>query len=155
MAKTPKTPAKKKDAKGAKAPAGKSAVAEPGKAKPGQGVHLISKAMLKKLLKDGGKIKEEVDGLVGELREMIGNAKEKHHLHTKAFALLKTFHKLSPEKAADLYDTFQAYMDMAGEMKRIESVDKLPFGDTPPEEEQEQDGKVVTPQFGAHRQAAE
>lgn len=91
---------------------------------------LISASTLKSLLRSDDGYKEKIDGLTGELRETIGNAVEKKHLDKAAYALLKKFHRIkSNEKLASLWDTLQAYMDLSGVMKRIESVAPLPLGD--------------------------
>ena len=138
----------------------KSAAAEPAQGTPSVATKLISEAMLKKLLKRDAAIKDDIDGKVGELRETIANAVEKHHLHKGAFALLKKFDRMEPEKAAELWDTMLAYMDMAGVMAKIESVAKLPLeGDSDDEAEEGEtempSGAVVErPQFGGRRQAA-
>ena len=89
---------------------------------------LISAKSLVAMLKQDDNYKDKIDGLTGELRETIGNAVEKKHLDKTAYALLKKFHRIkSNEKLANLWDTLQAYMDMAGVMKRIESVAPLPL----------------------------
>jgi hypothetical protein len=115
------------------------------------GVLMISEAMLKKLLKDGRVAQAEVDGLVGNIREQIGNAVEKHHLHKGAFALIKKFDKMEAEPLAALWDTMLAYMDMTGLMKRIESVEKLPFGEAPAVDDELELNKVSRLQFGGKK----
>lgn len=123
---------------------------------------MIPQKTLMALLKADDKYKQDIDGLTGELREAIGNAKDKKQLNTKAYALLKRFHReKSNEKLANLWDTLLAYMDMAGVMKRIESVPQLPIGAEDgaeageeveavgaDEEEEGEDAEVVKPQFG-------
>ncbi len=124
---------------------------------------LISPQALKGLLREDDKYKGDIDSLTGELREAIGNAKEKKHLDTKAYALLKRFHReKSNEKLANLWSTLLAYMEMAGVMDRINSVSELPLdgekNDEEEDEEQtvdasgEEDGDeeptVARPQFG-------
>lgn len=89
---------------------------------------LISASALKSLLAESDKYKEKIDGLVGELREEIGNAVEKKHLDKEAFALVKKFRRIkSVERKSTLYHIFLAYLDMSGEMKLIESVSGLPL----------------------------
>mgnify|MGYP001617024169 CR=1 FL=1 len=115
-------------------------------------ITLISAGTLKSLLRSDDGYKEKIDGLTGELRETIGNAVEKKHLDKAAYALLKKFHRIkSNEKLANLWDTLQAYMDMAGVMKRIESVAPLPLDGEQNEAEAETGN--VTPLRG--RQVAE
>ena len=111
---------------------------------PTQNAALISASTLKSLLRADDGYKEKIDGLTGELREEIANAVEKKHLDKKAYALLKKFYRIkSNEKLAGLWDTLQAYMDLAGVMKRIESVAPLPLDGEKNEEEAEGDGKVT------------
>ncbi|HEY6029960.1 MAG TPA: hypothetical protein VIU44_05330 [Gaiellaceae bacterium] len=128
---------------------------------------LISPQALKQLLKDDDRYKDDIDGLVGELRETIGNAVDKKKLDKKAYALLKRFHReKSNEKLSNLWHTLLAYMDMAGVMKRIESVSELPLdgekanGEESEEveassEEPAEGAEVVKPQFGGRRVPAQ
>lgn len=132
---------------------------------------LISPQALKQLLKDDDRYKADIDGMVGELRETIGNAVEKKKLDKKAYALLKRFHReKSNEKLANLWHTLLAYMDMAGVMKRIESVSELPLDGDKAEGEEEEEGEeveaaadeaeettaeVVKPRFGGRQRAAD
>lgn len=120
---------------------------------------LISATTLKSLLKDDDGYKKKVDGLVGELREEIKNAVDKKHLNKDAYALLKKFHRMkSNEKLRSTYLTMLAYLDMAGVMKRIESVHDLPIGDgdggDADEESAEKGAEVVKPQFGGRQPAS-
>ena len=118
---------------------------------------LISAKTLTALLKQDDNYKDKIDGIVGELRETIGNAVEKKHLDKAAYALLKKFHRIqSNEKLANLWDTLNAYMDMTGVMKRIESVTPLPLdGEQNEAEAAEGDGKTgnVTPLRGRQAEA--
>lgn len=110
---------------------------------------LISASALKSLLTESDKYKEKIDGLVGELREEIGNAVEKKHLDKEAFALVKKFRRIkSVERKSSLYHIFQAYLDMSGEMKLIESVSGLPLDDDKPEkaEKPEKPEKIEKPE---------
>lgn len=127
-----------------------------------QTIGLITQKTLVALLKADDGYKDQIDGLTGELRESIGNAKEKKQLDTKAYALLKRFHReKSNEKLANLWDTLLAYMDMAGVMKRIESVPQLPINGAEPAEEtgeeaeveEAQGAEVVKPEFGGRGRA--
>lgn len=91
-------------------------------------VTLISQKSLVALLKEDDNYKGKIDGLVGELRETIGNAVEKKHLNKQMYALLKKFHRYkSIEKLADDWRTLLAYMDMAGIMAKIDTVTPLPI----------------------------
>ena len=118
-------------------------------------VVLISSKALVAMLKQDDNYKNKIDGLTGELRETIGNAVEKKHLDKKAYALLKKFHRIdSNEELARLWDTLQAYMDMAGVMKRIESVPALPLdGEKNEAEAKETEAGNVTPLRGRQAEA--
>lgn len=149
-------PITERNAKKAQAEAAEQAATE----QSNRALSLISQRALQKLLKDDDNYKEKVDGLVGELRETIGNAKEKQKLHPQAYALLKKFHRMkSNESLSDLWHTLLAYMDMVGVMKRIESVSALPLdGDANAEAEAEADaeeeGEGNVRQFGGRREPA-
>lgn len=89
---------------------------------------LISKKALGTLLDDADAYKEKIDGLVGELREEIGNAVEKKHLSKDAFADVKRYRRIkSNEKAAARFRDFIAYMVMSGQLARIMAVPGLPL----------------------------
>ncbi|MDO8534112.1 MAG: hypothetical protein Q7S17_05145 [Xanthobacteraceae bacterium] len=106
---------------------------------------LLSSKTMTALLKQDDNYKDKIDGIVGELRETIGNAVEKKHLDKAAYALLKKFHRIkSNEELANLWDTLQAYMDMTGVMKRIESVPSLPLDGKNNEAEAEDKNSNVT-----------
>lgn len=158
MAKRAKTTrGKATDAKAAQAEAAQA------QAKKQATLVLISPQALKSLLREDDKYKGDIDSLTGELREAIGNAKEKKHLDTKAYALLKRFHReKSNEKLANLWGTLLAYMEMSGVMDRINSVSELPLDGEKADEEQgdgegveasgeggnDEPKNVARPQFG-------
>lgn len=114
------------------------------KVRPGDVEQLINAKQLKALLGADDSHKEEIDGVVGSLREKIAFAVKHHHLDKKAYALTKQFNRMSAEKLADLWPRLLAYMDMAGLMERIESVERLPLGD---EEETDEPGTRPGPKF--------
>lgn len=127
---------------------------EAAKVRPSEVEQLINAKQLKSLLAADDSHKEEIDGVVGSLREKIAYAVKHHHLDKKAYALTKQFNRMSAEKLADLWPRLLAYMDMAGLMERIESVDRLPLGDeetvvetnpalTPPRETEEAAGSTT------------
>lgn len=107
-------------------------------AKQASGFALISAGTLRALLKQDDNYKQRIDGLTGELREAIGYAVEKKHLNKKMYAVLKKFYRYtSDEKLADDWRTLLALMDMAGVMRRIDSVAGLPLdGENMVDEEQ-------------------
>ena len=151
----------KKQKNAAKAQA--DAVNDKAKAAAAHAMVLTPKSTLIALLKQDDKYKNDIDGLTGELRETIGNAVEKKHLDKKAYALLKRFHReKSNEKLANLWTTLLAYLEMAGVLERINSVEALPLGDADSmendgegeEAEEETGGEVVKPQFGGRRSPA-
>lgn len=125
------------------------------KVKPSDTLVLISAQALKSLLKADDNLKGKIDELTGELREEIGNAVEKKHLHKKAYATLKAISRIkSNEELSNYWHTLLAYMDMAGVMARIDSVSELPLDGEEPEDEEETAGdKVTRPQFGAREPA--
>lgn len=150
----------------AKARKSKSKADDPGagqaEKRPELALNLIAQRTLVSLLREDDNYKGRIDGLVGELRESIGNAADKKHLDKKAYALLKKFHRMkSTEELARVWHTLLAYMDMAGVMKRIDSVSELDLaGDgesaeeeeaeegEAEEEEEESGGEVSRPRFG-------
>lgn len=81
------------------------------------------------LLKSDTRIRKEIDGEVGKLREKIGYEKEHHHLDTTAYAIVKRFYRMEAEKLAELWPKILYYMDSAGLNERIDSVQRLPLED--------------------------
>ena len=118
------------------------------KVRPDAVEQLINAKQLKLLLAADDSHKEEIDGVVVSLREKIAYAVNHHHLDKKAYALTKQFNRMSAEKLADLWPRLLAYMDMAGLMERIESVERLPFGDEKETEAEPTSGARPGPKFG-------
>lgn len=116
---------------------------------PQPSLQLISASALKALLRSDDRHKENIDAIIGQLREEIGDAVERKKLDKQAYALLKRFHRIkSNEKLATLWDTLCAYMDMSGITARIESVAELPLSEETGEEETgeaERAGATITP----------
>lgn len=120
----------------------KAAASAAAEAQQRKGIQLPSESVLKKLLKSAETTQNEVDGLVGEHREAIANAVERHHLHKGAFADTKKISRMiakrGAEHAAEYWDTLLAYLDLSGVMGKITAVGKLPLdGDSPEEGEKE------------------
>ena len=92
---------------------------------------LISDKQLEKLLKSGASISSQIGELNGALREQIGYAKEKHNLHPGAFSMVRRLYKKKdkPEKLAEEYRTFLAYMEKSGLNEIVNGVSRLPMGD--------------------------
>jgi hypothetical protein len=113
------------------------------KVRPSEVTQLINEKQLLALLRADDGYKEEIDGVVGQLREKIAYAVDKQHLNKKAYAIVKSFNRMSAEKLADLWPVILVYMDMAGLMKRIEAVQRLDLGD-----EETDGGGKTKPTFG-------
>lgn len=90
-------------------------------------------ATLKSLLSDVRGLTKNVDEIVGSLREKLAFAKAKKNLNTKAFAELRKYDKMEPEKAAEYHHTVIRYLELTGIMAKIDSVGRLPLGDDAPE----------------------
>ena len=98
---------------------------------------IISERELNKLLNADNRFKGEIDGVVGQLREEIKFAVENKHLHKGAYADLKRYDRMEPEKLAERFLTLLAYMRMRGLFTRINSVERLDLGDEPPADDDE------------------
>lgn len=107
---------------------------------------LISKTALKDLADTDDGLKEQIDGLVGSLRETIGNAQEKKHLNKKAYGRAKALRRYKSNEvlARDVMDQL-AYMHMLGIFDRVKSVPPLPLdgdaGETEQGDESEQEAR--------------
>lgn len=118
-------------------------------------VPLIKPKKLKDLLKSDGSYRDDISELTGRLREAIANAVNNDHLDKNAFALLKKFSKMKPEKRAILWREFIAYMKICGLLADIEARMELPLGEEPPtsatdepDAGSESPGSRRAPQFG-------
>lgn len=83
---------------------------------------LINDKQLSSLLRQCTSIGKQTAELTGSLREKIGYAVEKHGLHKGAFADLRKYDKMEPEKLLEHWTTLLAYMDKAGITERMNSV---------------------------------
>jgi len=117
---------------------------------------LINDKQLVKLLKEGESISSQVGAITGALREKIGYAKEKANLHTGAFSMVRRLwkKKKSPEKLAEEYRTFLAYMEKSGLNEIINGVSRLPMGDEEADADGDVGGKPAKVSSLAERRAA-
>lgn len=90
---------------------------------------LIGKRTLQNLLKDDGTYQQKISDLKIEMKAVLDNAVDNNHLHLPALRLLKKFRKMKAEDAAFLYYNFLGYMELSGELRRIESIRSFDFDD--------------------------
>jgi hypothetical protein len=90
---------------------------------------LINEAQLNSLLKHGRSTSKQVAELTGSHREKIAYAKDKHGLHTGAFAIIKRWDRKEPEALLEEYTHLQAYLDLSGIREKMESVARLDIGE--------------------------
>jgi len=93
---------------------------------------LINANQLNGLLKHNRSISKQTAALTGELREKIAYAKDKHGLHTGAFAIIKRWDKKEPEALLEEYTHLMAYLDMTGIKERMDSVTRLDLDEGEP-----------------------
>jgi hypothetical protein len=115
-------------------------------------VPLIAPKNLKALLKTDGSLRDDISELTDQLREKIAFGVVNQNLDKNAFALLKKFSKMKPEKRAHLWRETVAYMKICGYLEDIEARNELPFddgaaSDEPPAGSEESGGRRA-PQFG-------
>ena len=105
---------------------------------------------MKALLKGDNSLKKEIGELTGSLREKIAYAVANQHLDTVAYAIVKKFDRMEPEKAAMIWPRVLLYMDMAGVSEKIEAVGHgLPLGESAGEEADEASNIVSHPRRGS------
>ncbi len=90
---------------------------------------LMPRQALVKLLNLSRATSKEVAELNGELREEIGNAKERRGLHTKAFSVMGWCWRKEPEKVAEFWYHLNHYMKESGLLEKIEKIGRLPLND--------------------------
>lgn len=105
---------------------------------------------LVKLLKACKGHEKNIAEYVGSLREKIGYAVEKKHLHKKAFGWIRQLDKMESEDVAALLDHFNHYLDVSGIQKRADDAPALDLEakEDDAEEDEATDGKVARPKFG-------
>lgn len=82
----------------------------------------ITERKLKTLLKACDATTKDVRAAAGELGNKIARAVEHDYLHRKAFSTIRMLDRLSPEKLADYFDSFDYYRDISGLQKKAESA---------------------------------
>lgn len=87
------------------------------------------------LLKQSVRTSKQVGEINEEMRGALATAKERHHLHTGAFGVVRRMHGMSDEKLAEFHHYLMTYLDTSGIEARVAKVSRLPLGDD--------DGKVV------------
>lgn len=110
-------------------------------------VSVTPSTTLKSLLSTCRGLKANSDSIISKMREEIGYAVEKKNLDKGAFAELRKYDKMEPEKAAERWHMLVRYMELSGVMAKIESVGRLPLGD------QEGEGEVEAPAAKAAKPA--
>lgn len=90
---------------------------------------LINEKQLTGLLKQNRSTAKQTAELTGKLREEIAYAKEKHGLHTGAFAVVKRLDRMEPEAALEFMTHLEAYIDLSGIKKKMDSVMRMDLGD--------------------------
>lgn len=151
MAKNPAAKPRTRKKAAAKSTAPEQSVPDGGPRASEEYVPLIKPSVLKALLKKDGSFRDDISELTGQLREEIGNAVNNHNLDKDAFALLKRFAKMKPEKRAILWREFVAYMKICGFLADIDSRPELPLDAGA---DFEQSGSRP-PQFGGVKEIAE
>lgn len=117
--------------------AGKSRARKPAAAKAADPKKIVRQLTpekdLNSLLRVCKNHEKNIGELVGSLREKIGYAVEKHHLHKRAFGMIRSLNRLEAPQLAAFFDHFDHYCDVSGLRERAESAPSLDLGDKPGE----------------------
>jgi len=108
------------------------------KVKPSEVKKVISGQKLKNLMAAKRSAKKDTAEIAGQVGQMIRDAVENNHLHRKAFATIVTLDAMEPEKVRDFLDHFDYYLDVSGIKKKAEAAPRLPMGDGPGEDDEEE-----------------
>lgn len=84
---------------------------------------------LTSLLALGRRTYKQVQSLSGEFGQAVANAAEHHHVHRKAFAVIRQLDRMENEKLAEFKAHFDDYYVKAGLQEREDSVELLPMED--------------------------
>lgn len=122
----------------------KSRPAAATKVKPSEVKPAISQQKLRSLMASNRRAKNDIAEIAGGLGSEIKTAVEKHHLHRKAFNVIKQGDRMEPEKLADFLDCLEHYLDISGLNERAAQVQRLALddGEKGGEEEVEEDETV-------------
>lgn len=93
--------------------------------KTGPVVQLTSAATIKSLLKSGRALKENLDDLTSAHAAEVREAVDKKHLNKKAFQMIKSLDRMTPEKLAATMEAFDHYYEVSGLEARAESAPRF------------------------------
>ena len=102
-------------------------------AKPSEVRPATPQKKLRQLLAAARSAQKDIDEIAGGMGEEIKTAVEKHHLHRKAFNVVKMADRMEPEKLADFLDNLEHYLEVSGLNERAASAPRLGMGDEPNE----------------------
>jgi hypothetical protein len=85
----------------------------------------ISQKRLRSLLATNRKVQNDITEIAGGLGSEIKEAVETHHLHRKAFNVVKMCDRMEPEKLADFLDHLEHYLEISGMNERAASAPQL------------------------------
>jgi hypothetical protein len=111
-----------------------------------QGYEMITPNKLLSLMKSARSAQKDIQEIAGGLGSEIKTAVENHHLHRKAFSVVKAGDKMEPEKLAEFLAHLDFYLEASGLRKRAASAPRL---------EVIEGGKNEKPFPQPHGQAAE
>ncbi len=136
----------------------KKAKASKSKAEPQEAVkeadvrEQITPRKLQELMRSARVAQKDIAEIAGGFGAEIKAAVEKHHLHRKAFAVVKAGDKMEPAKLAEFLDCLDYYLDVSGLRKRAESVQRMEMGEEPSGDE---DGESNVHSFADARKTDE
>ena len=90
---------------------------------------VISKAKLAELMKAKRSLANDVGEMNRGVGKMVRSAIANNHLHSKAFGWICQLDRMEPEKARELLDNFEYYLDVSGIGARAAAAERLPLGD--------------------------
>lgn len=103
-------------------------------AKPSEVKKMISASKLKSLMAAKRSAKKDTAEISGQVGQLIRDAQENNYLHRKAFGTICQLDAMEPEKVRDYLDHFEYYLDVSGIKKRADAAPRLPMGDGPGED---------------------
>lgn len=103
--------------------------AESDEVKPSDVRRTISERKLRELLSDNRTAQADIDEISGTMGSAVKQAVEKHHLHRRAFNIVKSLDRMEPEKLAECLDYVDDYLEKSGLRDRAAKVTRLQFGD--------------------------
>lgn len=89
----------------------------------------VGQRKLRELMASARSAHQDTREIAGTLGAEIKDAVENHHLHKKAFSVIRTADRMEPEKLVEFLDCLDLYLDLSGLRERAAKAPRLGLDD--------------------------